>query len=272
MSKQLKDKTFILKLMSDVISRGYGLKKIIFSYNSPKMTHTFPWVRIMIPLEGQLDSEISQDYTIVNIQLNPGDILFCLTNGAFWSYPKDRRMLTIIYWNELIRFLYEEGEDSYYYHTSKAINSVGTAVLNAIILSANKERLQIKTSLLLNALLHITYEELDEDIPTNSSKAYNTFQHILNYISYNFHKPINRQTTAKAVRITPQHLSRLFKMYSENSFNMTIKKMRLNYALELLKSGQYSVNEAAEHSGFMNVGYFITEFKKMFNSTPGKFQ
>jgi AraC-like DNA-binding protein len=271
MIDQLKNKAFFLDVMSDIIHDRYSLRKIIFSYNSPRTEYTHPWIRVVIPTEGHLDALISQDYKMVNIRLNSGEILFCLTDGAFHSKSQAHCMASIIYWNELIRFLHE-GDDYYWYHTSNPICESGQAVLKAILLLANKEEFQVKVALLVNALIHITYDELKEDAPFHFSKAYNTFQHILNYVSYNFHMPLNRQIVADAMKITPQHLSRLFKIYSDTSFNMTVKKMRLNYAVELLHSGRYSVNEVAECSGFVNVGYFITEFKKIFKSTPGKYQ
>lgn len=153
---------------------------------------------------------------------------------------------------------------------NKAVNNVDQAVLEALTLLAGTDQYQLKASLLLKTLIHITYEQLEDDQPTHTTKAYNTFQHALNHISYNFNKPINRESVAAELRITPQHLSRLFKSYSETNFNVTLKKMRLHFAMELVQSGFYSVNEIAERSGFINTGYFIKEFKKMFNSTPGK--
>ena len=271
MIEQLKQKAFFLDVMNDIMHSKYGIKKIIFSYNSQHIEYTHPWIRIMIPLEGQLNASISQDNKMLEARLVPGEILFCLAGGAFAPQPKVFNMITIIYWNELIRFLHE-GEDFYWYHTNNPINEAGQAVLKSISLSANSNDFSPEVSHLLNALIYITYKELYMDKTIEHSKSYRTFQHILNYISYNFHKPINRNLVAGALKITPQHMSRLFKMHSKIGFNATVKKMRLNYAMELLHSGQYSVNEVAARSGFVNTGHFITEFKKRFKSTPGKYQ
>ena len=271
MKEQLKQKAFFLDVMNDIMHNKYGIKKIIFSYNSPHAAYTHPWVRIMFPLEGQLNTSISQDNKMLEVKLVPGEILFCLAGGAFAPQPKALNMITIIYWNELIRFLHE-GDGFYWYHTNNPINETGQTILKAISLSANNNDFSPEVSHLLNALIYITYKELDMDKTDEHSKSYRTFQHILNYISYNFHKPTNRKLVAEALKITPQHISRLFKMHSRIGFSATVKKMRLNYAMELLHSNLYSVNEIAERSGFVNTGHFITEFKKKFNSTPGKYQ
>jgi AraC-like DNA-binding protein len=44
--------------------------------------------------------------------------------------------------------------------------------------------------------------------------------------------------------------------------------MRINYAKELIKSGEYSITEIAIISGFCDVSYFSREFKKAIGVTP----
>jgi signal transduction histidine kinase/DNA-binding response OmpR family regulator/ligand-binding sensor domain-containing protein len=47
-----------------------------------------------------------------------------------------------------------------------------------------------------------------------------------------------------------------------------IKSVRLDYALELLKTRKYTVTEVSELCGFASVGYFGTVFKKYFRKSP----
>ena len=47
-----------------------------------------------------------------------------------------------------------------------------------------------------------------------------------------------------------------------------IKTIRLNYALELLESRQYSIVELSEMCGFSSANYFSTVFKKHFGKSP----
>ena len=50
-----------------------------------------------------------------------------------------------------------------------------------------------------------------------------------------------------------------------------INNMKLKRSEELLKSGMYSVSEAAGLSGFQNDSYFSREFKKAFGITPSDY-
>lgn len=47
-------------------------------------------------------------------------------------------------------------------------------------------------------------------------------------------------------------------------------QLRLNYARQLLKDGHCTVREAAERSGFNNLGYFCRLYKKSTGETPGQ--
>lgn len=50
-----------------------------------------------------------------------------------------------------------------------------------------------------------------------------------------------------------------------------IRQFRLERAMEMLKTRQYNISEVAFKTGFSDVKYFRTVFKKQYKSTPGNF-
>jgi signal transduction histidine kinase/DNA-binding response OmpR family regulator/ligand-binding sensor domain-containing protein len=54
--------------------------------------------------------------------------------------------------------------------------------------------------------------------------------------------------------------------------NEFIRIIRLNKAMDLLKSGEYSINEIAFKVGFQDSKYFSTSFKKFFGKSPKEFK
>jgi len=56
------------------------------------------------------------------------------------------------------------------------------------------------------------------------------------------------------------------------SGNEFIRTARLNYAVKLLKSGNYSVTEAAFESGFNDIKYFRKRFQDQFGATPSEYK
>ena len=53
--------------------------------------------------------------------------------------------------------------------------------------------------------------------------------------------------------------------------NDYIRKKRLHRSMELLKSGSYTVKEAAVMTGFNNPGNFREQFKREFGKAPSSF-
>lgn len=63
---------------------------------------------------------------------------------------------------------------------------------------------------------------------------------------------------------------RLFKAYTGLSPVEYRTGMRLDTARKLLKSGEFTIEEAAEKVGFANTSFFCRSYKKRFGHSPGK--
>ncbi len=64
--------------------------------------------------------------------------------------------------------------------------------------------------------------------------------------------------------ITPEYFRRIFRTIYGDSPLSYINRLRLTNAKELLESGMYSVTEAAEASGYIDMSHFSREFKKAY--------
>lgn len=61
---------------------------------------------------------------------------------------------------------------------------------------------------------------------------------------------------------------RLFKEYTSKTPIEYRNELRLEYARAGIISGEYNVSEAAENSGFSNLSYFISLYKRKYGHTP----
>jgi YesN/AraC family two-component response regulator len=73
------------------------------------------------------------------------------------------------------------------------------------------------------------------------------------------------------VGMSRSQLYRKFKAISDKSPSEYIRILKLQYACKLLNNSSHSINEIAYMSGFGNVSYFNTCFKRHFGVSPGKF-
>jgi len=73
---------------------------------------------------------------------------------------------------------------------------------------------------------------------------------------------------ASVMNVSSSLLYKKIKSLTDQSPIDFIKSVRLDYALELLHSHNYTVTEVSELCGFASVGYFSTVFKKYFGKSP----
>ncbi|MDP4126895.1 MAG: PocR ligand-binding domain-containing protein [Bacillota bacterium] len=89
-----------------------------------------------------------------------------------------------------------------------------------------------------------------------------------NYIIENYHKPITIKATADHLFISPSHLSRLFRLELDCTFNDYLTRVRVEKAVELLKKPEFSVEQVSKSVGFQSQSYFAEIFRKYIGVTP----
>jgi CheY-like chemotaxis protein/AraC-like DNA-binding protein len=77
-----------------------------------------------------------------------------------------------------------------------------------------------------------------------------------------------KEEFASAMNVSTSLLYKKMKSLIDQSPTDFIKMVRLNYALELLQSHNYTVTEVSEFCGFSTIGYFSSVFKKHFGKSP----
>jgi len=80
------------------------------------------------------------------------------------------------------------------------------------------------------------------------------------------------RTIARAVRISPPHLGRLFKKHAGASFHGYLLSLRMEYARGLLKGMRNrSVKEVAFLTGYDDTANFVRDFRRFHGMTPKTF-
>lgn len=92
------------------------------------------------------------------------------------------------------------------------------------------------------------------------------------YILYNFRKEITMQNLGKQAHVSPNHLAVLFKQTLGTTCMQLVADLRMQHAVKLLENTTLTIEEIAEKSGFSSVSYFISMFRKKYNTTPKEYQ
>lgn len=277
-----KDKNVFLDCLDQIIS--YDFTEIIFSLKPIQkelMKYTHPMFRLMMMVDGEHGYKILDNDGVRDIKLHPGQTLFCQRRGVTGPPIYEDvvgKMFTIVFFPQYIRFLIsnckrlEENSLHFWYHSSHAVSQAGIHVLKALDELSIVNDSGVNACLLVKTLLNICRDNLIDDSPQNITKSFRTYQSIKAYLHENANKNINRKSIAKVFKLNPSHISKLFAVHDEHSFNYVLKTLRLEHAVELLKDTTLSIDEITEQCGFVNTSYFIKTFRLFYGRSPGAFR
>ncbi|BES64522.1 response regulator [Gottschalkiaceae bacterium SANA] len=83
---------------------------------------------------------------------------------------------------------------------------------------------------------------------------------------------VSLENAAREIGVTPQYLSRIFKIDTSKSFKEYHKELRMGEAKKLLAADQLSIREISDQLGFNDYNYFIRTFKKTVGCTPTEYR
>lgn len=94
-------------------------------------------------------------------------------------------------------------------------------------------------------------------------------QMVVEILRRNLTQPPTLEELAREVGVSPFYLSRTFSGEMGMPINQYLRKLRLEKAAALLKSGEYNVSEAAYEVGYNSLSHFSSAFHAMFGCCPG---
>ena len=91
---------------------------------------------------------------------------------------------------------------------------------------------------------------------------------VLEFMTAHLSEPIGLAELASAVHSSPSHLSRLFTAEFGHGPTVHLRRLRLDHAAALLRSGQANVTEAALAAGYQSLGQFSRAFAEHHGQSP----
>lgn len=92
----------------------------------------------------------------------------------------------------------------------------------------------------------------------------------IRYMHDNYKNEITLGEIANYVGMTPAHFSKYFKEKTEETFSKYLRRVRLEHAIDDLRSKNMTVKAAATENGFPNVNSFIHSCKSEYGRTPAE--
>ena len=108
--------------------------------------------------------------------------------------------------------------------------------------------------------------------PRAAGRAAAAYDTLCMYVQERFQFPLSRDSVAEHFRVSPTHVSRLFKQHGEVGFSDYLTYVRIDRAKYLLKSYGQTVGEVAAACGFSDSAYFCRVFKQVTKLTPSDYR
>ena len=96
----------------------------------------------------------------------------------------------------------------------------------------------------------------------------NRISPVLAYVEKEFRQKITLPDAAEIINVSPEHLCRLFKKYTDMTFNEYLMSLRVSAFYQALQNSNQKISAILEECGITNYKVFIREFKKTFGKTP----
>jgi AraC-like DNA-binding protein len=121
---------------------------------------------------------------------------------------------------------------------------------------------------LVEALLRTCLGALTTPVIAPKRRAALLYEGICMYVQEHFQFSVTRESVAAHFKVSPNHVSRLFKCEGMIAFNEYVTYVRINHAKYLLKHYRQSIDEVAAACGFSEAGYFCRVFRQVTKQTP----
>lgn len=94
----------------------------------------------------------------------------------------------------------------------------------------------------------------------------------ISFIEQNYMEQITLDDIVQHAQVSKYHFTRIFQQYTGSTPMKFVTKVRLDYALKLLKNNDLSINQIAKKVGYSNGNYFNKVFNSYIGTSPGKFR
>ena len=130
-------------------------------------------------------------------------------------------------------------------------------------------RIRIVSSLLL--FMGQLIQMFSLEVSTHD-KNYKKLKPVISYIEEHFAEKIQISKLSELIHVCDDRLIRLFKEVTGETPIEYIMNLRIEAAIKYLTSGDLSIAEIADRTGFGSDTYMTRVFKQKLNTTPGKYR
>lgn len=95
---------------------------------------------------------------------------------------------------------------------------------------------------------------------------------VVAHLKAHFREPITLAECARMVYLTPNYLGEIFYLETGVRFQDYLRRLRFDYAVDLLRMTDVTVDALSYHAGFPSASYFASLFRREYGMTPTQYR
>jgi len=260
---------YIWSLIDKILLRGPAPKVHFASEVSPHLgnvSHLYAH-RFSLCLSASAKYVIMRQGRRTEIEVKRGEVIYALPNCLMESHPQGHYLsFGLVFQTGLTRFLLARKQPQLgqtfthrfllTHHCYTAMDAEGRAFLGAMARCAKEPEDIRYVQRLIELLLLKSQSLLQRNQPSTEGKAKLTWLAACQFIQDHIQEPLGRKDVAEFLHIHPNHVSRLFSQFSEQSFHQYLQQSRMERARELMSNQALNITEVANACGFTDSSYF----------------
>ena len=259
------------------------ISKVFFANsqtNPPILSFLVNFPRLSIVLDGHYEIEIEQDKKPTVLSIEKGQAVFAPPNC--WEKPtwkKPVQVVMFLFGKKLtgISLITADGNSESSIQAQKIpidrpVSGPALKILQSILEFNSTTNQFTAYPQLIQALAIGCLDMLNTQTGVPVHKGHLLFDEICSYIQHNFQYEITRDSVAAEFKITPNHLSRLFRKEGLMRFCDYLTYVRIDRTKYMLHQYNMNLSEIAGRCGFSDSAYFCRIFKKVVNKTPTQYR
>lgn len=271
-------KTVSYEILPTLTSHNIGncilyLKSVI-GHDGDTEFHWHNGIELTLVLEGSVEYIISgQKHSITK-----GNIAFVNTGVIHQAQQPDSAIsqneaCVLIIPDTLLRELVPDIEKPYFWLPEdsseyKIITTYMYQIAYYMTEQTPYQSLLVQKELL--ALIYQLFARCYHPVPYKVSDN-NFAQKVIEYVNLHYTEQLSLEKTATFFGLQKNYFCRIFKKETGFSFHNYLSRIRLNAALTLLSTGNYTVLECALEAGYSSAKVFIEWCNKIYHCTPLEF-
>lgn len=234
-------------------------KKLVSSETIEERETYQLYVKHNYEIEDQLMYAVKHGDLSALKQVFKGMRQFYLPDRVPFDTLRNRKNSMIILNTLSTRRAIEGGLDIYHAHQISTLNALRIE--------------QITTSLEADQFTRDILVSFTEAVHLYQTKGYpHLIKEAMLYIYQNITRPLTLEDIAKHLFVTPEHLSRMMKKYTDKTVHTILMETKVDEAKKMIVQQELSMIDMAHILGFSSSSHFSTIFKKYTGQSPKSYQ